>query len=40
MQGKAPTESMEGIEMLLRDTYNEILSLTSRFKELKKNMSK
>lgn len=40
MQGKAPTESMEGIDMLLRDTYNEILSLTTKFKELKANMKK
>lgn len=40
MQGKASAESMEGIEMLLRETYNEILALTARYKVLNIGLSR
>jgi hypothetical protein len=35
MQGKAAAHSMDGINMLLRDTYQEILSLANKYKTLK-----
>lgn len=34
MQGKATAQSMDGIDMLLRDTYSEILLLGTRYKTL------
>lgn len=40
MQGKVSSESTEGIEMLLKDTYNEILALTAKYKELKNGISR
>lgn len=35
MQGKAPKDSMDGITDLLRDTYDEILSLVNKYKTVK-----
>jgi hypothetical protein len=35
MQGKAASRSMEGINLLLRDTYQKILSLASEYKTMK-----
>lgn len=40
MQGKASAQSMDGIEMLLRETYNHILSLNSRYKTIKANLKR
>jgi hypothetical protein len=39
MQGKASAQSMDGIEMLLRESHSEILALNSRYKVLKANIS-
>ncbi|KAG5671675.1 hypothetical protein PVAND_001863 [Polypedilum vanderplanki] len=40
MQGKASAQTMDGIEMLLKDTYNEILKLSSQYKAVKANLNK
>lgn len=40
MQGKAAAASMDGIDMLLRDTFSEISILCGRYKELKVNLSR
>jgi hypothetical protein len=41
MQGRGATgKSMDGIDMLLRDTYNEILTLSGRYKAVKNNLSR
>jgi hypothetical protein len=40
MQGKTTASTMDGIEMLLRDTYNEILTLSGKYKAIKGNLSR
>ena len=40
MQGKTAANTMDGIEMILRDTYNEILTLSGRYKAIKGNLSR
>lgn len=40
MQGKTSANTMDGIEMLLRDTFNEILALSGRYKAIKGNLNR
>lgn len=40
MQGKTTTNSMDGIAILLRETHNDILMLSGKYKSLKNSLTR